>query len=169
MKIDVSVITRINGASTDIAFNEGIEDLRSFLKDFYFDPVDFKGKITNTGGILKLSGQLKTNYAVQCYRCLKTFKTELNLDISEDFVNSLDNTDIEVYSYQGGVADIGKALQDNIILELPMKQICSESCPGLCPVCGINLDTRTCGCTKDQDEFNDNSVNSGLEALKDFF
>jgi len=27
---------------------------------------------------------------------------------------------------------------------VPMKPLCGESCKGMCPVCGVNLNTGTC-------------------------
>jgi len=33
-----------------------------------------------------------------------------------------------------------------LVLELPMKPVCREDCPGLCLVCGANLDESPCGC-----------------------
>lgn len=37
-----------------------------------------------------------------------------------------------------------------LVLELPMKPVCREDCPGLCLVCGANLDESPCGCRAEE-------------------
>lgn len=190
MKIDISGITRVNGASGDVAFDGIIKDLNSLEKDFKFGPADFRGKIVNTLGILKLSGRLKVNYTAECYRCLKTLEGKLNINIAEDFINSEDNKnsevnngsefkkdnevnrDSEAYTYSGNSLDIEKALKDNIILELPMKQLCSLDCKGLCSKCGIDLNNGTCSCmvvTEDSEESIIDTINPDMAVLRKFY
>ena len=37
-----------------------------------------------------------------------------------------------------------------LVLELPMKPVCREDCPGLCLVCGANLEESPCGCRAEE-------------------
>ena len=37
---------------------------------------------------------------------------------------------------------------EQILLALPLKTICSESCKGLCPHCGQNLNVEQCSCAE---------------------
>jgi len=37
-------------------------------------------------------------------------------------------------------------LREQFQLALPMKPLCAESCRGLCPECGANLNRANCGC-----------------------
>lgn len=164
MKLDISGLTKYNGASGDVAFNSAITDLDNLVKDFSFGPVDFKGRIVNDKGILKLSGSLKTIYTTFCYRCLRKTEVPLEIKISEDFVNAAANTDNEAYTYQGGSLDIEKALKDNIILELPMKHVCSLNCRGLCPECGIDLNYDTCSCKKVSEGKTEKKTEAKVEA-----
>ncbi len=44
--------------------------------------------------------------------------------------------------------DLGDVVREQIYLSLPMQSICKESCRGLCPVCGANLNETSCLCRK---------------------
>jgi uncharacterized protein len=37
-------------------------------------------------------------------------------------------------------------LKEQILLALPVKQVCQPSCKGLCPQCGKNLNVESCDC-----------------------
>ena len=41
---------------------------------------------------------------------------------------------------------LGPALREELILRVPDYVVCSESCRGLCPSCGVNLNETTCEC-----------------------
>jgi uncharacterized protein len=42
--------------------------------------------------------------------------------------------------------DLESLLREQIILMMPLKPLCVESCKGLCPQCGANLNRETCKC-----------------------
>jgi uncharacterized protein len=41
---------------------------------------------------------------------------------------------------------IDERIQEHILLHLPMRFICSDSCQGLCPQCGTDLNLNSCTC-----------------------
>ena len=45
-----------------------------------------------------------------------------------------------------GAYDILPRVREAVILELPMRFLCSEDCKGLCPLCGANLNRGPCAC-----------------------
>ncbi len=164
MRIDISGITKVNGASLEVKFNEPIPELGSLVEGFEFsEPVSFNGKLANSGGVLKLEGHLKTEYVVKCYRCLKEIPDTLNIPIREEFLKHGMDPDDECYTYEGSFIELDRVLKDNIILSLPMKQVCSKECRGLCPKCGANLNETVCDCREEE------PVNPNMEALKNFF
>ena len=124
--------------------------------------LSFVGTLTNTNGILQLDGRLNAAYSSECYRCLEAVNKVLDLKIKENFINSADSEQAEMYSFEGKVLDIGKALNDNIILNLPMKQLCSEDCKGICRNCGGNLNEVQCGCMEDD-------IDPRMEGLNKYF
>ena len=54
--------------------------------------------------------------------------------------------DLETSYYRDDQIDLNELLREQFYLALPMKPLCREDCQGLCPVCGINRNTATCGC-----------------------
>ena len=49
-----------------------------------------------------------------------------------------------------GQLDLAELATADILLELPTSVLCVESCKGLCPVCGANLNEGDCGCDRSQ-------------------
>lgn len=161
MKIDVSDIVRFEGASLDFSFNERIEGLDSELENYLFDkPADIEGRVENIGGILKLNARLKLQYSVKCHRCLKNIDKNIDIKIKEDIFNRNNSkAEDEAYFYEGNYLEIDDILKDNIILNLPMKQLCKEDCKGICPRCGVDLNYEECRCTQQE-------LDSRMEILK---
>lgn len=163
MKIDISNITKVEGAFLNIEFNEVIEELNFLFRDFVFDdPVQFNGQLVNVSGVLKLSGQLNTRYTTICYRCLRNLEQKMDVYVREDLIRRDKCTDCEAYTYEGNYLEIDKILKDNIILNLPMRLLCKDDCKGLCPICGSDLNERECDCREDK-------INMKMEVLKNFF
>jgi uncharacterized protein len=42
--------------------------------------------------------------------------------------------------------DVVDLLRQQVYLSLPVKQICSHDCKGLCPQCGLDLNREACIC-----------------------
>ncbi|SUY61625.1 ribosomal protein L32 family protein [Clostridium sporogenes] len=57
--------------------------------------------------------------------------------------------------------DVTEVIENNIIIELPIKRLCKKNCKGLCQQCGANLNFSKCKCEKD--------IDPRLAKLKDFF
>ena len=162
MKVDVSDIISVNGASTKLDFQEAPPE-REPVKGYTLgEDLSFAGTLTNVDGILHLDGRLKVAYDGVCYRCLGPVKGMLDLKINENFITGDDAEQNDMYKYKGYVLDISKALGDNIILNLPMKLLCSADCKGLCDKCGKNLNEGRCGCTEE-------SIDLRLEGLVKYF
>lgn len=163
MKIDISNILKINGASLDIELNEMVEGSEIMLEGFaIYGPVSLKGSLTNVGDIIKLDGELSASYKVNCFRCLKKVESKIDVTVSEDFIEEGSNKIEDAYTYQGKYVELEKVIKDNIILNLPVKQVCDEECKGFCPKCGVDLNDKECKCSEEE-------IDPRMEALKEFF
>ena len=163
MKIDISHISKVNGASLDVSVNETLAELEKTVDGFVFtNPVNFEGKLVNAGDVLNLSGRVSVNFASKCHRCLKDLENRMTIPVKENFISSEKATDEESYTYEGNYLTIDKALKDNIILNLPIRQLCNDECKGLCKSCGCDLNVSGCECMED-------TINPQMEALKNFF
>ena len=129
----------------------GLDDL-SLLKDNL--PVTMK--IKRSGSTLDVRGEVTADLKETCDRCLeiydKTIKGSFRILVTEDpsMLNETSNSDIMFFSSDQNEIDISPALRDSIVLERPMKEICSKECKGLCAGCGVNLNTSNCKCKKEE-------------------
>lgn len=140
---------------------------------FHFDrPLSGEAEIWNTGDSLLVKADLTGEALTPCSRCLTPFALSLDVRFEEEFIegeepdesdeeDALGEGDRAVTYYQGDEIDLTDALRENILLELPMKPLCSEDCLGLCPTCGANRNEASCGCGAQS------AVDPRLAALKD--
>lgn len=92
-----------------------------------------------SGGVL-VSGCCSVDISAACGRCLKEFEF------------TLENRRLQMFfelSEAQEVLDVTEDLRAELLLELPMNPVCSETCPGLCPVCGCDRSEKKCSCTAD--------------------
>jgi len=99
--------------------------------------------------------RVRTRIRMPCSRCLEPVERDLDLESEIIFKEvprnvpkelNLTEDDLKVIEYEGGQIDMTDRIREAIILEVPIKPLCSESCKGLCPICGRNLNHGDCGC-----------------------
>ncbi|MGE5613517.1 MAG: YceD family protein [Bacillota bacterium] len=162
MKVDISDILMVNGASMKLDFSEEPEEKEPVAGFILDSDLSFSGTLTNYNGIITLEGYLKTSYIGECYRCLRMTGRTLEIKIKEDYTGNVPEGEVDIYCFERKILDIGKAFYDNIILSLPMKHLCSEQCKGLCGRCGANLNEGQCGCGEEK------AVDPRMEGLSAF-
>lgn len=163
MKIDVSELFRKKVAEKNIDLILTTEDLINLSKDFEIgSEVKVEGIVSLAGDILHFDGHIKCNVLLHCARCTEKFTYAVDAIVNEEFSRDSENEDDNIIFIEGDKLDITDIIERNILLTLPMKPLCSESCKGLCQSCGANLNINTCNC--------DNiDVDPRLAQLKDFF
>lgn len=151
--------------------------------DLPLGSVRLKGTLSNNGDEFIVHGQLEGTYLGQCDRCLGSAEAPFRTEViwvftqgtepqpSEDFEDEeeADDPDDGVMRcyFDGSILDLRGAAWEEIVLGSPLKLLCSESCAGLCPVCGANLNETSCGCHTADDK--ESIANKGLKGLKDLF
>ena len=112
----------------------------------------FQLAVTNTGeGKYFLEGSTQVTVEIPCSRCLEpvAYVCELTLDreLETDKPEAGQAEDLDEQPYLSGYnLDVDQLVCDELILNLPMKVLCSESCKGICNRCGTNLNHETCDC-----------------------
>jgi len=109
------------------------------------DSKDFKytGKLYLEGDFYREQNNIYVHVSVLstrevcCSRCLEVHEQELKEEF--DFYYKLlpDQEFIEIDS----------DVRQEMILNFPLKPLCSENCKGICPVCGKNLNKGKCNCS----------------------
>jgi uncharacterized protein len=123
-------------------------------------PLEVNLKIRKTGNKYILDGRMSGGLLVKCDRCLEPYHRDLESGFHV-YLQAVPSTqkggaevelldeDMEVDFVSGEKLDLDEIIRDQIFLSLPMKCICGETCRGLCPVCGGNLNRTVCSCRKD--------------------
>jgi uncharacterized protein len=70
----------------------------------------------------------------------------------------IEEGDLDVEYYSEPQVALEQLAGEQIELALPMRIVCAESCKGLCPRCGANLNRGECGCKPE-------AVDDRLQAL----
>ncbi len=104
----------------------------------------------------RLAGTVRTELELPCSRCLEPFRLPIDATFDQRFLpasamatqdeREVQDEDVEISYYRDDQIDLNELLREQFYLALPMKPLCSESCRGLCPQCGTNLNTGTCSC-----------------------
>jgi len=105
---------------------------------------------------IRLVGSFSTQVQIHCARCLDPVKREISesfdliyrpqgVDAAGDEA-SINRAETEIGYYQGEGLLLEDVLKEQMLLALPVKQVCSAECKGLCPQCGRNLNIENCDC-----------------------
>lgn len=107
---------------------------------------------------------------LNCEKCLKPITPTIKIDFFEKqfLLNEPkqpeDPNDLYLVDKKHLTINLAEPLRQEIILHFPVVQVCSESCKGICPKCGTDLNKKKCKCKIDQK--NDTS-NKPLAVLKE--
>jgi uncharacterized protein len=108
------------------------------------------------GDEIWIRGRLHLTSIQQCSRCLTDYPESLELDFEvfcakvqyPNVVSSgaVEDEDGGVHFHDGRILSIDQEIREAVILGLPMKPLCKESCAGLCPRCGEDRNLGPCRC-----------------------
>ena len=100
-----------------------------------------------SGSSILVTGAVAAPWEGECRRCLGPARGTLTTDVRELYEDHPNpEAPDETYKLRGDELDLEPLVRDAVLLELPQAPLCSEACAGLCPVCGIDLNTGTCSC-----------------------
>jgi DUF177 domain-containing protein len=119
-------------------------------------PVHLAFDIFKDGSQFHLVGRVESTLTLTCGRCLEEMALPVDLpfdllylphheNVGEGEVE-VEDDDLTTAYYRDDQIDLGQLIVEQFLLALPMKPLCRESCRGLCPECGTNLNTATCSC-----------------------
>lgn len=97
-----------------------------------------------------VTGAIAASILSGCVRCLEETAAEVSSDFTAVFkakgALTAEDKEDETYTYDDNSIDLAQLIKDELLLALPMKQVCSEDCRGLCLTCGKNRNKEKCGC-----------------------
>ena len=115
--------------------------------------------LPHTGGEVRIRGRYTVEMTAQCDRCLGRARFPLDesfdlfyrpmVEIAREEEVAIDEGESEIGFYENGGLELEDILRERVLLALPMQRICSETCQGICPVCGKNRNDGACECKPD--------------------
>ncbi|WDC84034.1 DUF177 domain-containing protein [Caloramator sp. mosi_1] len=160
MKIDVQDLLIGKSVDKDVCEDFSLAKIDFNNNEYTFEgPIHIKGTLSKIEDGVVFKGHILAKVKTVCSRCLDEIVKDLNIEFEEEFRKSQDELGYKIID---NFIDITKLIEDNILLNVPLKTLCSESCKGLCPVCGTNLNKSTCSCDTQ-------IIDPRLEKLKNFF
>jgi uncharacterized protein len=125
-------------------------------------PVKAHLRLTRSGSDVLVAGETRGEVTLQCGRCLKEFvlpvESALNTvyhpaeTLKREEHYELRRDELDAGFYRNDILETDEVVSEQLLLNVPMKPLCSADCRGICPVCGTDLNAGDCGCgggTKD--------------------
>ncbi|MDY5730501.1 MAG: DUF177 domain-containing protein [Eubacteriales bacterium] len=135
MLLNISSALKNVGEVYDFSITVNIPAQNIYGETLEIEPVNVNGIFTSTGTEILLSGILETEVYGNCAVCLKTVSEHITAKFSEVFMKSREyvpneDSDVEVFLYDGYEIDLSEMVLQNIIPQLPLKFICKANCNG---------------------------------------
>jgi uncharacterized protein len=118
--------------------------------------IDWRGEVARTSTGFILTAEIRYSQVLECPRCLGRSPSEVEAQVelliqpksNEPMVGELEleESDLGLLFLEGEILDTDPILQEQIQLNIPMRQLCRQDCAGLCPQCGIDRNVETCDC-----------------------
>lgn len=97
-----------------------------------------------------------------CTRCLNPAHQQISMNFQDEFHSRIEvNTGMPLpkpdeedpfFIDESHLVDLGEALREYALLELPMQVLCRPDCKGLCPTCGADRNQGECGCVNEEND-----------------
>lgn len=121
-------------------------------------------EVQRRGGDVHVKGHIKASVMLDCDRCLEESPVEVETEFfyllrpqeefRQDLLPELEVTDenVEEYWYEDGQIRADELFREQIMLQLPVRHLCSPECKGLCPGCGADLNREACRCQEHESD-----------------
>jgi uncharacterized protein len=112
------------------------------------------------GDLVEIDGDIETIVRLPCSRCLRPFETPLKFSFALTYMQQaadgiedtepqeieLSAEDMGIVYFQGDKINLKDVIQEQVVLEFPLRPLCQLDCKGLCPKCGTDLNQNPCDC-----------------------
>ena len=131
--------------------------------------LDLTGTVSVGGTVRYLPGCLPVDVIASidanavCGRCARRFDFKNQYSFTLKLTDKLEDSDSDEFiPLEDESVDVDRVCLEWLMLNLPPNILCSDSCKGLCNVCGADKNESDCGCSGKE-------CDPRLVALKDFF
>ncbi len=114
-------------------------------------PLAVRLEAQQAGRDVVVRGRLEGEATLECRRCLTAVRVPIEEEVAVLYQADLDAVEAEaaeVYALpaRGPELDLTPMVREQVVLAVPAFAVCAETCRGLCPTCGKNLNEGPCDC-----------------------
>jgi len=112
------------------------------------------------GHDILVRGHFEGSLQLNCSRCLTTFSFPVESDFDlllapasgrvTEAEEELSKADLDRDFYSGETVNLESIVREQVLLTLPLAPLCAETCRGLCPRCGADLNLEICQCPAEE-------------------
>ena len=160
-------IQHVPTEGTTLAYSKGAREfpvLKALMEEGdcrFRGPLSIELTVVPERELFKVSGVVEVDVQLQCSRCLAEIDSRLSrrfiLRFSKEIPQDLHGSDpqemeltadqIGLIYFKGDEIDFKDSVQEQVVMALPYKPLCHETCKGLCPRCGVDLNVEACACS----------------------
>lgn len=126
----------------------------------FLSPIKTRLRAGRLHNMIRVQGEVESTVRLSCSRCLEEFEYPLSVKFTLTYTQELSErafepgedgielsaADMGLILFQGEEIDPQEGIQEQVVMAFPIRPLCKESCKGLCPQCGADLNTRDCIC-----------------------
>ncbi len=124
------------------------------------EPVRVRGRAQKITDLIEVEGEIATAVDLECGRCLNPFRQPLVIPFAITFSRELPTVSAEdnegeveltpeemgLIPFSGDEFSLVEAVQEQLLMAVPLRPLCRRECQGLCPQCGVDWNQATCDC-----------------------
>lgn len=157
---------QLKSGSLSVAFEEPAErfpSLRELARSGECEftiPIRARLRATRIRELVEIEGVVQTAMRLTCGRCLAPFIHPMEVEFALTYTGGRpgaaegvkaearepDAGEAGLICFQGEEIDLTEGIQEQVILSLPLRPLCRETCKGLCARCGADLNQERCRC-----------------------
>lgn len=147
--VNAGELLRQPGSRRDISAEATLEDLD--VHDARLaGPVTLDLHAESTLDHIAVTGEMRVGWSDACRRCLRPLDDTLVVIVDERYAETdatgMRAVDPEAFPIEHGQLDLAPMAREELLLGVPDAPLCRDDCPGLCPLCGADLQTGPCAC-----------------------
>jgi uncharacterized protein len=122
----------------------------------FLSPAHVEAVVRKFGDEVVIKGRLTARLSFVCSRCLSPYEVKVDSPFDLIFLpedlnairEELDDEDLDCVFYRDRRLDLHDIVLEQLNLTIPLRPLCSESCEGICAVCGQLRREGRCSCVE---------------------
>ena len=141
---------------TDYSFQAMSPEIEVGMGRHLGETIDVAARLTRMGEDFLLDLMASSEGVFVCDRCGDEFVRRIDGHVHTLWTSDRNKAgdeiddDVRLLASSAEEIDLGGDVIDSLLLAIPAKILCSESCMGLCSQCGANLNEGPCSCQNEE-------------------